>query len=255
MKQGIWIPINILQDDNLTNTEKIIFAEILQMTELDKGCFAGDGHFYKLIHGGDKVTHQQKKTINNHLLRLVQKGYIKRFTNNRNHSRNLSVSRSPQNVGPRPQNVDMEPTKCGQSKEKSKVKSKNKSKSISELRSERNLPAKKEQTLSTEKTTLGGASSASVIHLFKAVDPMYADNYKRKVEHTAANDLLEVFTFDQLKAIIEQVLPQVNADSYAKGKSVRPSELKKNMGYIKGRIDEQQINKLVNHKFNIEELN
>lgn len=48
-KKGLWIPIEILEDENLSTTEKILLSEIYSLTELPDGCFASNDHFATLL--------------------------------------------------------------------------------------------------------------------------------------------------------------------------------------------------------------
>jgi len=68
-KEFITVPIRILRDKNLTQSQKYILAEIEQLEMLDKGCIASNLHFSELIaistQGVSKAIHQ-----------LEEKGYI-----------------------------------------------------------------------------------------------------------------------------------------------------------------------------------
>lgn len=48
-RKGIWIPIEILTNENLDVTNKLLLAEIYSLTELEDGCIASDNHFSKLL--------------------------------------------------------------------------------------------------------------------------------------------------------------------------------------------------------------
>jgi len=48
-RKGIWIPIEILKNEDLDVTNKLLLAEVYSLTELEEGCIASDGHFSKLL--------------------------------------------------------------------------------------------------------------------------------------------------------------------------------------------------------------
>ncbi|MCH7410183.1 helix-turn-helix domain-containing protein [Belliella sp. DSM 111904] len=48
-RKGIWIPLEILGNNNLDPTNKILLAEILSLTELPEGCFASNQYFAELL--------------------------------------------------------------------------------------------------------------------------------------------------------------------------------------------------------------
>lgn len=48
-RKGIWIPIEILTNQDLDVTNKLLLAEIYSLTELEDGCIASDNHFSKLL--------------------------------------------------------------------------------------------------------------------------------------------------------------------------------------------------------------
>ena len=68
-RKGIWIPNFILEDEKLDAANKIIMAEIISLSELEKGCYAGDEHFAKLV--GIKRT-----SVNKRINKLVELGYL-----------------------------------------------------------------------------------------------------------------------------------------------------------------------------------
>jgi len=87
-------------------------------------------------------------------------------------------------------------------------------------------------------------SSAQVINLFKEVNPSYKTLFNRKPQHDASNRLLEIMSFQEIEAIVG-LLPAINSDQYAKGKSISPWELEKNLGWIKANIEKDNSNKIV----------
>lgn len=48
-KKGLWIPIEILEDEKLDNTDKLLLSEIYSFVENNKNCFASNAHFGKLL--------------------------------------------------------------------------------------------------------------------------------------------------------------------------------------------------------------
>ena len=69
LSKGIWIPIEIWKDKNLTWNEKILFLEIDSYTSSDKDCFFSNEYISELL--GISVTNASK-TISS----LIEKGYI-----------------------------------------------------------------------------------------------------------------------------------------------------------------------------------
>ncbi|WP_169712796.1 helix-turn-helix domain-containing protein [Algoriphagus faecimaris] len=68
-KKGLWIPIGILEDNNLDSAEKILLSEIYSLTELPEGCFASNDHFGTLLN----IT---KGAASKRIKKLKEKGYI-----------------------------------------------------------------------------------------------------------------------------------------------------------------------------------
>lgn len=83
---GIWLPNTILIDANLTQTEKIILSEIMQLVSLEHGCIASNNHFSTLI----GIT---KPNVSRALKSLSEKGYIsiEIESGSRNHSRVIKL--------------------------------------------------------------------------------------------------------------------------------------------------------------------
>lgn len=69
-KKGLWIPIGILEDQNLDSSDKFLLAEIYSLTELPNGCFASNEHFSNFL----GIT---KGAASKRIKNLKQKGYIK----------------------------------------------------------------------------------------------------------------------------------------------------------------------------------
>lgn len=69
LSKGIWIPIEIWKDKNLTWNEKILFLEIDSYTSSDKDCFFSNEYISELL--GISVTNASKAISS-----LIEKGYI-----------------------------------------------------------------------------------------------------------------------------------------------------------------------------------
>ena len=69
LTKGIWIPIEIWKDKNLTWNEKILFLEIDSYTSKDKDCYFSNEYISDLL--GINITNASK-TISS----LIEKGYI-----------------------------------------------------------------------------------------------------------------------------------------------------------------------------------
>ncbi len=75
-----------------------------------------------------------------------------------------------------------------------------------------------------------------VINLFKEVNPSYENLFRQKGQRAAADRLLKKWTLEQISAVVS-ILPKLNADQFAKGKSISPSDMERNLGHIKSFID------------------
>lgn len=74
-----------------------------------------------------------------------------------------------------------------------------------------------------------------VIKMFEIVNPSYEKMYPNKTQRSAAARLLKKWTLPQIQAVVN-ILPKLNADQYAKGKSITPLQMEDNLGYIKAFI-------------------
>ena len=90
---------------------------------------------------------------------------------------------------------------------------------------------KKESTYSAEGT--------AVIKLFEPVNPSVHLLYGNTNERAACDRLLKRFSYDDLTRMIA-VLPAVNADKFAKGKSITPSQFEHNLGFIMMWVKQQK---------------
>lgn len=82
--KGIWLPIEIIQDNNITWLEKILLMEINQLCMLDKGCIASNEHFAELLG-------MKKNNISRSIHSLESKKYITVEVSNRNHTRVIKM--------------------------------------------------------------------------------------------------------------------------------------------------------------------
>ena len=82
-----------------------------------------------------------------------------------------------------------------------------------------------------------------VIELFKEVNPSYERLFPNKTQRSAAARLLKKWTFEKLREIVS-ILPQINANQYAKGKSITPLQLEDNLGYIKAFIEQNNSKRI-----------
>lgn len=86
---------------------------------------------------------------------------------------------------------------------------------------------------------------AQVIKMFEIVNPSISSLYSNKTQRAAAERLLAKWSIEQINAVVK-ILPKLNADRYAKGKSITPYELEKNLGHIKAYIEQHnQSNRIV----------
>jgi hypothetical protein len=79
-----------------------------------------------------------------------------------------------------------------------------------------------------------------VIKIFEVVNPSYQKMFANTTQRQACERLLKKWSVAQIRAVVENVLPKLNADQYAKGKSITPLQLEDNLGYIKAYIDSQK---------------
>lgn len=88
---------------------------------------------------------------------------------------------------------------------------------------------------------------AEVIKLFEIVNPSIGKYYGNTTQRKACERLLKKWTVAQIKAVVD-ILPELNATKYAKGKSITPHQLEENLGYIKSFIEERQKNQPTNRQ-------
>ena len=82
----ITVPIEIMHDKELNQSQKFLLSEINQLVSLEKGCIAGNKHFSELI----GIT---KSNVSRNLSDLENKGYIKTevVVGTRNHKRIITL--------------------------------------------------------------------------------------------------------------------------------------------------------------------
>lgn len=67
--KGIWIPIEIWEDKNLSWNERILLLEIDSFTTKDKDCFTSNEYIANLLNVSET-------TANKILSSLIEKGYV-----------------------------------------------------------------------------------------------------------------------------------------------------------------------------------
>lgn len=80
------------------------------------------------------------------------------------------------------------------------------------------------------------------IDLWKDINPAYRKFFANKTERSASTDLLKISPLGDWEIFLP-LLQKMNADQYAKGKSTKPTELLRNIGYFKAWIDNKKDNK------------
>ena len=79
-----------------------------------------------------------------------------------------------------------------------------------------------------------------VIKLFEVVNPSIAKLYGNKTQRAACSRLLQKWKLEEIRDLVHGVLPRLNADTYAKGKSITPLQFEDNLGYIKAFIEKNK---------------
>jgi hypothetical protein len=69
-RKGIWIPIDIIEDDNLDWINKVLLAEIISYSKLPLGCIASNEKFGELLH-------IHRGNVSKRISYLVETEYIK----------------------------------------------------------------------------------------------------------------------------------------------------------------------------------
>lgn len=97
-------------------------------------------------------------------------------------------------------------------------------------------------------TPNGVANINDLIKLFEIVNPSYETLYKNKTQRSCLERMLKKYGEEKLRVIIE-ILPRINKIPYMVI-TTTPYELEKNMGKIKGKM-EQEKSKVVKNKSKI----
>lgn len=75
MSDGVWIPADILTDDELTTGQKLVLARVVALSEKEGFCYAGDDFL------ADSLG-LSKRQVRRHLGSLVDAGHLNRSTKN-----------------------------------------------------------------------------------------------------------------------------------------------------------------------------
>jgi hypothetical protein len=86
---------------------------------------------------------------------------------------------------------------------------------------------------------IGSQDTKHLFDCFEAVNPSISLMDQNRGEIEACERLLAKWDIESLKNIITRVLPVINADKYSRGKSITPSQLEANLGYIKAFMDQK----------------
>ncbi len=81
-RKGIWIPIEIIEDDNLDWLNKVLLSEIISYSKLPLGCIASNETFGELLN-------LHRGNVSKRISYLVEKEYIQIITVNK--SKNKSI--------------------------------------------------------------------------------------------------------------------------------------------------------------------
>lgn len=230
----IIVPYQLISDDEITLIDERLYGIIYWFAKLKlEKCTASNATLAKLV----KTT---PKTIQNSLIILEEKGYIERkYKDSVSHHREeiipLVVFQKINKSTLPPEGGTLPPTD-GEGVP---------------LTGGSPLPPtddqnKKEDKKEREKNILCEQSSRdieSVIKMFEIVNPSYERLYQNKTQRFAAARLLKKWTLEQIRAVVG-ILPKLNADKYAKGKSLSPLQLEENLGYIKAYIDQHNSKRI-----------
>ena len=141
--KGIWVPVEILLNKDLTHWERFFIMEISQLTSLEKGCIASNNHF--------ATKFQLKRSAVSRIINsLKRKGYINVDIKNRNYDRKITINKmlmldkTNNKMLSTNNKMLLKPiTKCVESKEKNKViKNKEKNKEYTSFQNKYNNFAK-----------------------------------------------------------------------------------------------------------------
>jgi len=101
----------------------------------------------------------------------------------------------------------------------------------------------KETHLSSKTDVLQGKEISMFIGFFGEINPSFGLLFKNTTERASCGRLLKMQGLDEWAVLVKEILPQVNADRFSKGKSIKPTELERNLGHIKAWIDQKKQSK------------
>jgi hypothetical protein len=68
-RDGIWIPVEIINDNNLDWINKVLLSEIISYSKMEMGCIASNETFGELLH-------MHRGNVSKRIAFLVEEGYI-----------------------------------------------------------------------------------------------------------------------------------------------------------------------------------
>jgi hypothetical protein len=205
----------MINELNLKGNELIIYAIIYGFTQDE------ESEYYGSLRYIGKALSLPKTTVASIINRLIEKNIIERTSES--HYLTTGVRKLVQG------------TKTGT------VGTKNRTLGVRKLVQINNNTNNKYNNNPSETSSQGNNDISSVIKMFEIVNPSISQYYGNKTQRGSAARLLKKWTLNQIKAVVS-ILPQMNADRYAKGKSITPYELEKNLGFIKAWIDSKKTN-------------
>lgn len=210
--KGVWIPKEIWLDSDLSIIEKCLLTEISSLDN-EIGCFASNKYFSEFFGIGERQ-------VSKYISRLQENGKII-----------VSI------IGRNKRSIVME-QKFYQGTNKSSITDGTKVLHNNIGNNTVNNTVNLCEQSSREEKQIN-----EVIKMFEIVNPSYEKMYPNKTQRSAAARLLKKWTLPQIQAVIG-ILPKLNADQYAKGKSITPLQLEDNLGYIKAFIDKTRDNSI-----------
>jgi len=108
------------------------------------------------------------------------------------------------------------------------------------IKKESNKEFSKKEPSSCEQ---GSREIVKIIKAFEVVNPSYEKMFGNTTQRAACERLLKKWSFEEVTAIIG-VLPKLNADQYARGKSITPLQMEDNLGYIKSYLDQHNSKRI-----------
>lgn len=102
------------------------------------------------------------------------------------------------------------------------------------------------ETLTKDISEQSSQDISRFIKLFESVNPSYEKFYGNKTQRSAVGRLLKKYGFEKSAGMVKY-LPIINADKYAKGKSITPLQLEDNLALIIAHYNQNK-----NSKFSID---